>query len=128
MGAYGIGIERTIATMVETHHDDKGIIWPGSISPFDLHLITLPGGEKKGEELYELLSKKGLDVLWDEREESAGAKFADADLIGIPIRLVVSQKTGGKVEVKERRGKNTTLRSFGELLNYLKAKFSYINI
>lgn len=102
MGCYGIGLGRTMATIVEKYHDDKGIIWPKVIAPFQVHLISLRGGEEKAESLYNELQAKGIEVLWDERDLSPGAKFADADLIGIPVRLVVSAKTGENVEWKER--------------------------
>ena len=107
MGCYGIGIGRLMGTIVEVFHDDKGIIWPGSVSPFDVHLINLGDGEKvtdKAENIYEAMKKNGLEVLWDDRNESAGVKFADADLIGIPWRVLVSEKTlnNDLVEVKRR--------------------------
>lgn len=102
MGCYGIGLGRTLAAIVETHHDDRGIIWPKQIAPYDVHLVSLPGAEEKAEELYLELGAQGIEVLWDDRDVRAGEKFADADLIGIPVRLVVSQKTGDKVEWKLR--------------------------
>ncbi len=121
MGAYGIGIERTIATIVETHHDEKGITWPKNVAPFDVHLISLTGAEEAAEKVYQQLLDKKIDVLWDERNESAGAKFADADLIGIPVRLVVSQKTGDKVEVKMRTEKEAKLMTPEEFIDqYIK--------
>ena len=99
-GAYGIGIGRAVALVAEKHHDDNGLVWPKSISPYDVHLIDLPGGE--GKKVYDQLVKAGIEVLWDDRDVSAGTKFADADLIGIPVRLVTSGKTKGKVEWKNR--------------------------
>lgn len=102
MGCYGIGPSRVVGSVVETHHDDRGIIWPKSIAPFQVHLISLSSkDESKQEEirstaesLYDDLMKEGIDVLWDDRTSlSAGAKFADADLMGMPLRLVVSEKT-----------------------------------
>jgi len=120
MGCYGIGLGRTLATVVETHHDDRGIIWPESIAPFQVHLISLRGGEEKAQALYEELLAKGVEVLWDERDESPGKKFADADLIGIPIRLVVSQKTGESIEIKKRSEAESKLISKDELLEILK--------
>ncbi len=103
MGCYGIGISRLMGTMAEVFNDERGIIWPAAVSPFDVHLVSL---DEQGEKVYEELVKAGVDVLWDDREDvSAGEKFADADLIGIPVRLVVSKKTGeGKVEWKARGG------------------------
>ena len=103
MGCYGIGLGRTMAAVVEKHHDDKGMIWPESIAPYQVHLISLPGGEDRAEKLYQELLKNNIEVLWDDRDLRAGEKFADADLIGIPVRLVISAKTEeGKVEVKKR--------------------------
>lgn len=108
MGAYGIGVGRAIAGIVEMHNDENGIIWPASVAPFDVHLIHIGDSKEvldNAEEIYNQLQKKGLEVIWDDREdESVGVKFADADLIGVPIRLVVSEKTlkKGKVEIKKR--------------------------
>lgn len=107
MGSYGIGLERLMAAIIETHHDEWGIIWPKSIAPFDVHLLTLGKDPQPGEiaaRLYEDLRAAGLDVLLDDRAESAGVKFADADLIGIPVRLAVSSKAlaAGGVEAKRR--------------------------
>jgi prolyl-tRNA synthetase len=96
MGCYGIGIGRTMATIAETHFDDKGLCWPEASSPFDIHLIVL-GNDKavinKAEEWYSTLVREGKSVLFDDREVSAGIKFSDADLIGIPSRMVISQRT-----------------------------------
>lgn len=111
MGCYGIGIGRTMAAIVEAHHDDKGIIWPKTVAPFQIHLIGLnlddEAVKKQAEKIYSLLSKAtpcNLDnVLFDDRTDvSPGTKFADADLIGIPLRLVVSKKTGENIEYKKR--------------------------
>lgn len=102
MGCYGIGMTRSIAAAVEVFHDDKGILWPAEIAPYIVHLISLPGGEEKAAALYDRLWKQGVEVLWDDRDVAAGIKFADADLIGLPLRLVVSKKTGDQVEVKKR--------------------------
>lgn len=109
MGSYGIGVGRLMATVVEVLADDHGIVWPASIAPFDLHLIELnPKGDKKissaAGELMAKLEAKGVAVLHDDRPLSPGQKFADSDLIGIPIRVVVSDKTtkAGKHEVKHR--------------------------
>ncbi len=101
LGSYGIGITRLIGAIVEVSNDNRGIIWPASVSPFDAHLVSL---DDQGEKTYKELKDAGVDVLWDDREDvAAGEKFADADLIGIPIRLVVSKKVGaGKVEWKTR--------------------------
>ena len=106
-GAYGIGISRLMATVIEVSHDDNGIIWPESIAPYHVHLIQLDK-DPMAEELYNELTSKGIEVLFDDREDkSAGEKFADADLIGCPTRFVVSTRTQGKVEVKNRWEKDS---------------------
>jgi len=116
-GSYGIGISRAVATIVETHHDDKGIIWPRSVAPFQVHLIVLSAkGEVLSDEIYNKLTEAGIDVLWDDTERGAGQKFADADLIGIPVRLVVSAKTSDKIEYKERGSDKTELLAFDEVV------------
>lgn len=119
MGCYGIGIGRTLAAVVEHHHDDRGMVWPEAIAPFAVHLISLAGGEDKAKEVYERLQKEGIEVLWDDREESAGVKFADADLIGIPWRWVVSKKTGEQVEVKRRTQKEARVVSLTEAVEHV---------
>ena len=112
MGCYGIGISRAMGAIVEVFHDGRGIIWPESVAPFQVHLIHLAGVQKATFEVYQKLEKAGVEVLWDDREVSAGEKFADADLVGISVRLVVSQKVGkGKVEWKERKGRKTEVVS-----------------
>ena len=116
MGCYGVGISRTMGVIVEKFHDERGIIWPKSIAPFDTHLIGLQG---KGDSVYEKLQKAGVDILYDDRDISAGEKFSDADLMGIPVRLVVSEKTGDKIEYKERNSDKTELLDFDALLRIL---------
>lgn len=108
MGSYGIGPGRLLGTVVELMSDDKGIVLPGEIAPFGIHLVEISGkgGEvrNKAGEIYDRLTKAGAEVLYDDRDLRAGEKFADADLIGIPVRLVVSEKLSaeGKVEIKDR--------------------------
>ncbi|MFA6459045.1 MAG: aminoacyl--tRNA ligase-related protein [Candidatus Paceibacterota bacterium] len=108
MGSYGIGPGRAMGTIVEIHSDDKGIIWPESVAPFAVHLIALmneSGTVKKvADELYEKMTKQGTEVLYDDRDCGAGEKFSDSDLIGIPKRIIVSEKTLAKdsVETKDR--------------------------
>lgn len=120
MGSYGIGIGRLMAAVVETSYDDRGIIWPEAVAPFHVHLISLPGAEQDGDKLYRELTGRDVEVLYDNRaDKSAGEKFADADLIGCPTRLVVSQKTAGKVEVKLRNDKKTEVVSVQEALERL---------
>jgi prolyl-tRNA synthetase len=96
MGCYGIGNTRLLATVVEASHDENGIIWPKSIAPFKVHLLQLGEDEEvktMAEKLYETMLKKNIEVLFDERNARAGEKFNDADLIGIPLRIVVSKRT-----------------------------------
>jgi len=122
MGCYGIGLGRLMATIVEVHHDEMGIIWPRSVAPYQIHLINLKtqNSNLSGDEVYEKLVRAGVEVLYDDREEvSAGEKFADADLIGIPVRLVISEKTGDKVEYKERDQKESKLLTIEEIVELL---------
>jgi prolyl-tRNA synthetase len=115
MGSYGIGPARILAAAVEQNADEAGISWPKSIAPFDIHLVTL--GKEPGEpardaadKLYEELQAQGLDVLYDDRSSSAGEKFADAELLGVPIRLTLGKRgvEAGEVEVQIRRGREKT--------------------
>lgn len=127
MGSYGIGPARAMATVVEVFNDEKGIVWPRSISPFLVHLVGLDlhleKVRKQTVEVYEKLLKEGVEVLFDDRKETtAGEKFADADLIGIPYRVVVSEKTGDKVEIKERSKETTDTIGITELLSKLNLK------
>ncbi|KPL20017.1 MAG: prolyl-tRNA synthetase [candidate division Zixibacteria bacterium SM23_81] len=109
MGCYGIGITRTVAAAIEQYHDEGGIIWPITIAPYQLLILPLNVDDEKtiatAEQLYETLSEAGLEILMDDRDERAGFKFKDADLIGIPLRLTVGEKSleEGKVELKLRR-------------------------
>lgn len=114
MGSYGIGISRLAATAVEVHHDEKGIIWPESIAPFKVHLLAL--GKSSADDLYANLQKKNVEVLYDDREASPGEKLVEADLIGLPFRAVISEKTGGKVEVRRRNEKDAKLMDKEEFI------------
>lgn len=106
MGCYGIGISRIVAAVVEEHHDEHGIAWPVSLAPFDVHLIAMPGEEPAtaADHLYDELRAAGIDVLYDDRDARPGVKFADADLVGVPVQLVVGSKglARGIVERKTR--------------------------
>ena len=113
MGCYGIGISRVVTAVVEEHHDEHGIIWPAALAPYDVHLIALPGkGDKAeavsaaAERLYGELSDAGVQVLYDDRDASPGIKFADADLLGIPVRLTLGAK-GLERGIVERRSRAT---------------------
>jgi len=102
MGCYGIGISRCMGVIVEKHHDEKGIIWPACVAPFAVSLIALNGAEPYANHVYETLQQAGIKVLFDDRFQSAGSKFAAADLIGLPIRLVISSRNGKQIEWKKR--------------------------
>ena len=104
MGSYGIGPGRTMAAVVEQHYDEHGIKWPRSVAPYDVHLIALPGLEERAEEVARKLDEAGDEVLLDDRDQRAGEKFADADLIGLPVRVTVGKKTleDDSVDVRDR--------------------------
>jgi prolyl-tRNA synthetase len=121
MGCYGIGLSRVMGTIVEVCHDEKGIIWPETVAPFKIHLISLSQNEK-AQQIYDDLKIAGFDVLFDDRDKGAGEKFADADLIGCPIRLVLSAKTleNGNVEMKYRKETESKLIPLTDLINNLK--------
>ena len=108
MGSYGIGPGRLMGTIVETLSDKKGIVWPKEVAPFAVHLVSITGGnadvQTEAERVYELLREHGIETLYDDRDARAGEKFADADLIGIPLRMVVSEKMlqQGGIEITER--------------------------
>jgi prolyl-tRNA synthetase len=121
-GSYGIGSTRVMGAWVEVSHDKNGIIWNKEISPFDVHLVELKTQnlKLKPQEIYNRLLNAGIDVLWDDRDISAGEKFAEADLIGIPIRLVVSEEAGDKIEWKLRISDKKELLSLDEVIKRLK--------
>lgn len=126
MGCYGIGPSRVLGTIVETNHDEKGLIWPIEVAPFRVHLLKIgqmdDSSIKKVELIYKELIEEGIEVLYDDREISAGQKFVEADLIGCPYRVVVSEKTLNKegVEVKKRNDDKMELVGFGSLIKTLK--------
>ncbi len=128
MGCYGIGLGRVMGTIAETSHDDKGLIWPKEVAPFTVHLITVDSKDVKeenkvkltSENIYKELQESGIDVLFDDRPDiNIGAKFADADLIGCPIRLVVSERTldNDSVEVKKRDSEEKELVKIKNILS-----------
>lgn len=125
MGCYGIGLGRLMGTVVEVHHDEKGIVWPMSVAPFSAHILSLRK-DAEAEKLYTELQKLGVEVLLDDRDASAGAKFADADLIGMPYQIVVSEKTLAEkqVEIKERKTGQTVRVDFdaAAIAKYLNKK------
>lgn len=131
MGSYGIGVERVIACYIEQHYDDKGIKWTSPLNPFDVHILGLneskfPNVKDAAEKLYSELKSQKLDVLYDDRNESAGIKFNDADLIGLPIQIIVGNKniTENKVELKYRE---TNERIFVEISDVANKVIEFYN-
>jgi prolyl-tRNA synthetase len=120
MGCYGIGLGRTLATIVEKYHDDKGMVWPAQVAPFNVHLVSMKGAEEHAQKVYNQLQEAGVEVLWDDRDVSAGNKFADADLIGIPVRLVASPRNGDKLEWKRRNEEQSEVIELEEIFERLK--------
>ncbi len=120
MGCYGIGISRLMGVIVEVHNDERGIIWPKEIAPFGIHLLKLKGVQD--DEIYKTFQARGIDILYDDREDvSDGVKLVEADLIGIPWRVVISERTlkEGKIEVKQRNQKESRLISLKKFLEEL---------
>ncbi|PIR89273.1 MAG: hypothetical protein COU07_01960 [Candidatus Harrisonbacteria bacterium CG10_big_fil_rev_8_21_14_0_10_40_38] len=125
MGSYGIGPTRVMGTLVEVYHDDKGIIWPESVAPFKVHVIDVSRDKKitAGKKVYDALQKAAIPVLYDDRTElRAGEKFATSDLLGIPYRVVVSEKTGSKVELKKRTQNSLKIVTQAELIRLVSSK------
>lgn len=127
MGCYGIGITRLMGTIVEVFNDDKGIIWPESVAPFFVHLVCLDGGDEeisgKADEIYSILQNSDIEVLYDNRDDkTAGEKLNDCDLIGIPLRVVISKKTlkEDSAEIKKRSEERTELVKIKDLIDFLK--------
>jgi prolyl-tRNA synthetase len=116
MGCYGMGVTRLVAAVVEQYHDDQGIHWPRPVTPFDVHILGLnysksEAVQKHADALYEACKDLGIDALLDDRDERPGVKFADSDLIGLPVRITVGDRglKEGNVEVKVGRGENQTV-------------------
>ncbi|HXK38895.1 MAG TPA: aminoacyl--tRNA ligase-related protein [Candidatus Paceibacterota bacterium] len=128
MGSYGIGPGRVMGAIVEVLSDEKGIVWPKEVAPYQAHLITISGGNKdviaEADRLYDLLAEHGIEALYDDRDLRAGEKFADSDILGIPTRLVVSEKTlaEGGVEAVSRQTGGTTLVSESAIIQTLAGK------
>lgn len=126
MGCYGIGVSRVMGTIAELMSDEKGLVWPESVAPFDIHLILVqPKDQKqkeKAEKLYTELKAAGVEVLFDDRETSAGEKFADADLIGIPHRLIIGKRSleTGSIEYVERKSGETKELHEKDILEFFK--------
>jgi len=126
MGSYGIGVTRLMGVLVEKFADEKGIVWPESVAPFPVHLIAIAGGNadviKEADRIYEMLHENGIEALYDDRDARAGEKFADSDLIGIPTRFVVSEKTMAEavVEVVNRADGTSSRIPESGIIEYLK--------
>ncbi|MBI2024074.1 hypothetical protein HYT00_01665 [Candidatus Giovannonibacteria bacterium] len=122
-GCYGLGTSRVMGTIAEIYNDASGLIWPKSVAPFSVHLISLANNSKIrsiAEKAYKKMLDAGVDVLYDDRDVSAGEKFADTDLIGIPFRAVISEKTGNKIEMKKRGAKSAELVKLEEVIKKTK--------
>jgi len=124
MGCYGVGISRSMGVIVEKYNDEKGIIWPEEVAPFMVHLVGLDLNDEEiktqANTVYDQLTKAGVEVLFDDRiDAKAGEKFADADLIGIPYRVVVSKRTEGKLEVKKRNESESRIEDFDAFISQL---------
>jgi prolyl-tRNA synthetase len=122
MGCYGMGVGRVFAGMIEANHDERGIIWPPEMAPYDVHLVGLgfdkPGVRESAEQVYQQLRDAGIEVLFDDREEgSAGVKFNDADLLGMPVRVTVSPRSleAGGAEIKRRIEKDATVVALADV-------------
>ena len=133
MGCYGIGVERTVAAVIEQHHDENGIIWPLAIAPY--HVVVVPVNVKKeehlenAEKIYKELEAAGVEVLLDDRNERAGFKFKDSDLLGLPMRITVGKDiVDGKVEFKLRKEADKEIISVDEVLDRVKAEFAKNNV
>jgi prolyl-tRNA synthetase len=125
MGSYGIGLGRLLACIAEEHHDENGLVWPVSVAPYHVHIVAVEVGEM-AEGLYERLVSDGVEVLYDDRRESLGAKFKDADLIGAPIRLTLTPRSlqRGGVEIKARSDAESSIASTDEVVSLVKGKIS----
>lgn len=126
MGCYGIGVNRTMAAIVEQHYDDRGIIWPMSIAPFHVHIIGIAKSEdeiEKSDEIYNMIQDSGIEVLYDDRKASPGFKFADADLVGIPIRITLGKNyyKDGVIEMKQRGSEEMQRIRKDELIPLIKS-------
>jgi len=125
MGCYGIGVNRILAASIEVHNDKDGIIWPGSISPYEAVILPLnmknPGLRALAEEVYKKATEAGIDIILDDRDERAGIKFKDSDLIGFPVQVIIGEKNleKGKIELKKRKDKESTLADKKDIINLL---------
>ena len=130
MGSYGIGVGRLLACVAEEYHDERGLAWPITVAPFQIHLVALKGGEDVANSLYTELESSGFEVLYDDRDESPGVKLNDADLIGIPVRLTVSERSlkKGGVELKLRRGTQLAIVPLNDVSQRVEAEISILEL
>jgi len=121
MGSYGIGVGRLLACVAEEYHDEQGLTWPVTVAPYQVYIVALQGGEEVAERLYADLRSANVEVLYDDRDERAGVKFNDADLIGIPIRLTVGKRSleAGGVEVKLRRSTERSIVALADIESHV---------
>ena len=126
MGSYGIGVGRLLACVAEEHNDENGLIWPVSIAPYQVHLVALDSLEELAAKLYEDLRSVGIEVLYDDRGESLGSKFKDADLMGMPVRLTLTTRSldNGGVEIKDRRTGESSVVPVEEVVATVREKIS----
>ena len=124
MGSYGIGVGRLLACIAEEHRDEDGLVWPVSVAPYHVHLIA--SGHEAAPSLYEALASAGVEVLYDDRRESLGTKFKDADLIGAPVRLTLTPRSlnSGGVEMKLRRERDSRIVPVGEAVKVVQQRLS----
>jgi prolyl-tRNA synthetase len=126
MGCYGIGVSRLVAAIIEQNHDAEGIILPNEISPYDVIIIALDVTDKKimdkAQDIYQTLTQNGIAVLFDDRDERAGVKFKDADLIGLPLQIIIGKNflENGKVEFKMRKNKSSSMLEADALVKAIK--------
>jgi prolyl-tRNA synthetase len=125
MGSYGIGVGRLLACIAEEHRDEDGLVWPVSIAPYHVHLVAAEAGER-ADGLYEGLRSAGVEMLYDDRRESLGARFKDADLIGIPLRLTLTPRSlrRGGVEVRVRSDAESQIVSIDEVVEVVQSKIA----
>ena len=131
MGSYGIGMGRLLACVAEEHHDEHGLVWPVTVAPYQVHLVLLrgknaPQAEETADKLYADLQTAGVEVLYDDRDESPGVKFNDADLIGLPVRATVSERAlaQGGVEMKLRSKADKVIVPLGETVARLRSEIA----
>ena len=130
MGSYGIGVGRLLGCIAEHHRDDQGLVWPITVAPYQAHLVALRGGEEAAELLYGRLQDAGVEVLYDDRDESSGVKFNDADLIGVPVRLTVSRRSlaQGGVEIRLRHDPEPTVVPLPEVVAHTQTQIASLEI